>query len=465
MENLEQHLGSIVLEALPQTIIDAVEVCWELHIPYLWVDSLCIIQARDGMTLEEDSDARKDWEEEGSKMQDAYGNSWLTIYAEDATCCTAGFLKDCKFQFATCKSDFDQEVSDDSSHEYTEPLERKGSVLTSRGWCLQEYLASNRRLRFYEAEMVWECNRFYRCQCTHMDSHEPDDKFLEIRGQEKAEASFKDYFSTWCKIVEDYSDRQVADPNTNKLQAISAVANIIAARTGDQYLKGLWRGKIPDGLAWETLPKRPLSEYTSHAERAPTWSWASIDGPVKYAAHPSRTSSHNMVRRPNTTYVTYNQTDSSISLKLKGPLLTVRLASRQNEDLRPDVEARPQTSDKVWTVIMDFDNVDGILKLESSQAKTCWERGSCQCQPDISCMSNSGQFFALRLHTWEDETPRKDRSHRGRDKPKPRIRPEVWFLVLKEIREKTSTYERIGIGHHDGLGEWTAANEHQVTLM
>ncbi|KAI0005759.1 hypothetical protein F4779DRAFT_620901 [Xylariaceae sp. FL0662B] len=391
IDNLENHLKSIDLSTLPQTIVDAVNVCWELDIPYLWVDSLCIIQPRDNRTPKSDPQAMKDFKEEGGRMHIIYGSSWVTIFAEDAVCCTAGFLGDCKFGVATNKSDFDHLVSDDSGHEELEPAEKKGSMLSSRGWCLQGYLASNRRLMFHEAE-------------------------ISLGG------TVEDHVSMWQKIVEDYTEREVESPEINKLMAISALAKIIEEKTGDGYLYGLWNSKILDGVAWKTLTRQPRRGYGPIPDVAPTWSWAAIDGPVAFCPHPSKyhSSNHHMVKTYNTKYDKGGQSADTKSLILDGPLLPVQLASLQEEDteedeeegeerqsLRPICLVRPQNSNKIWKAGLDFDDVEGIVKLESAQVKARWEKGSCECQTDMPCALSSHQFFALRLHTWEDKPDRR----------------------------------------------------------
>ena len=66
------------------------------------------------------------------------------------------------------------------------------------------------------------------------------------------------------------------------------MAKYMAIRTKDStsedYIAGMWSKNLKTDLLWESswddpdhLPKRP-SEW-----RAPTWSWASIDGPVVYS--------------------------------------------------------------------------------------------------------------------------------------------------------------------------------------
>jgi hypothetical protein len=72
------------------------------------------------------------------------------------------------------------------------------------------------------------------------------------------------------------------------LPAISALASEVAAFTNDRYLAGLWEGKLRDELLWEV--DREPDEEEHHGmvgairrikDGPPTWSWASINGPVK----------------------------------------------------------------------------------------------------------------------------------------------------------------------------------------
>ncbi|KAH7237305.1 heterokaryon incompatibility protein-domain-containing protein, partial [Fusarium solani] len=64
----DNRMQGIRIEDLPKSFRDAIAICHELGIRYLWIDSLCIIQ--------QDKD---DWEKECSRMRDVYRNSYLTI--------------------------------------------------------------------------------------------------------------------------------------------------------------------------------------------------------------------------------------------------------------------------------------------------------------------------------------------------------------------------------------------------
>jgi hypothetical protein len=55
-----QHQG-IAWSSLPKTFQDAATVCRAVDIPYLWIDSLCILQ-----------DSRSDWERESACMRNIY---------------------------------------------------------------------------------------------------------------------------------------------------------------------------------------------------------------------------------------------------------------------------------------------------------------------------------------------------------------------------------------------------------
>ena len=58
---------------MPKTFQDAVSITRSLGFEYLWIDSLCIIQGKEG-----------DWEEQAQKMGQIYRDSVLTIVAAAA---------------------------------------------------------------------------------------------------------------------------------------------------------------------------------------------------------------------------------------------------------------------------------------------------------------------------------------------------------------------------------------------
>jgi hypothetical protein len=65
--------AEIDITTLPKTIHDAIQVTRSLGIPYLWVDSLCIVQ-----------DSPEDMEKELSKMSEIYMKASVTLSAASA---------------------------------------------------------------------------------------------------------------------------------------------------------------------------------------------------------------------------------------------------------------------------------------------------------------------------------------------------------------------------------------------
>ncbi|KAI0973443.1 heterokaryon incompatibility protein-domain-containing protein [Xylaria arbuscula] len=80
--NIDRFEHAIEFQDLPLTFQDVVSITRELNIPYLWIDSLCIIQ-----------NSKADWEQESKKMGLYYGNSTITIYASSAESSTSGIFQ------------------------------------------------------------------------------------------------------------------------------------------------------------------------------------------------------------------------------------------------------------------------------------------------------------------------------------------------------------------------------------
>lgn len=72
VSNLGDRLSVVGVDMLTPTFQDAISVARGLEIPYIWIDSLCIIQSGDN---------GQDWTEEATRMGDYYQHSLFTICA------------------------------------------------------------------------------------------------------------------------------------------------------------------------------------------------------------------------------------------------------------------------------------------------------------------------------------------------------------------------------------------------
>ena len=82
----------------------------------------------------------------------------------------------------------------------------------------------------------------------------------------------------WHKIVSEYSHLALS-VECDRLPAIAGLARQTETCKTGKYLAGLWEDSLAEDLLWrvdEPLQGRPRRRPKSY--RAPTWSWASVNG-------------------------------------------------------------------------------------------------------------------------------------------------------------------------------------------
>lgn len=137
----------------PKTFRDAIEITRALEIPYLWIDSLCIVQ-----------DDQEDWKIESRLMEQVYSNAYVTIAASCATGTYDGFLKprphrDCvRVKVGATSTVYVCDAIDD----FTRDVEN--GQLNRRGWVLQERALARRTIYFADKQTYWECGQGVRCE-------------------------------------------------------------------------------------------------------------------------------------------------------------------------------------------------------------------------------------------------------------------------------------------------------------
>jgi len=123
----------------------------------------------------------------------------------------------------------------------------------------------------------------------------------------------------WHLIVEGYTSREMTR-EVDKLPALYGLASLYQQSTNDVYRAGLWQSSIIGDLLWRTQ----YVQYGNRVDfrrpqkyRAPSWSWASIDGNVIFW------SPRNL--EPRTRYIGYHYGSNMDLLSLSGPLLPGRI--------------------------------------------------------------------------------------------------------------------------------------------
>jgi hypothetical protein len=152
----------------------------------------------------------------------------------------------------------------------TEPLQQ-------RGWALQERILSPRVLHCTTDQLFWECNEEFRCQ-TYPRDLRANGNFRKVPRMMPQELWYGDPHLQWNRVIQDYCKRSLTKEE-DKLVAISGIAKVFQSRMlDDTYVAGQWYNSFPLGLLWKV--NDPDSVTRPFSYRAPSWSWASIDGGI-----------------------------------------------------------------------------------------------------------------------------------------------------------------------------------------
>lgn len=82
--------------------------------------------------------------------------------------------------------------------------------------------------------------------------------------------------SLWYRILNEYSLRQLSF-ETDRLNAISGLAERLSVILEDDYIGGMWKGSLIECLQWRSDSSRGSVSVRQGQYRAPTWSWASCE--------------------------------------------------------------------------------------------------------------------------------------------------------------------------------------------
>lgn len=229
--NVASNLVGILLSELPLTFQHAIHITRALKIPYLWIDSLCIVQ-----------DSAEDWRRHVSSMAAIYEEAFITLAAGASVNDDGGFFAtpptECQqphsFRLNIDNSDFKFHIRHAIDHPDADWPAQEVLPLMERGWCFQERLLARRYLLFGSKEVLWECQEEVACSCSMADgsfnprstSNRPSfPECVPTKWQvAQLENSLdRDYASVWRNLVMAYSSRDITFAR-DKLPALDGLA-------------------------------------------------------------------------------------------------------------------------------------------------------------------------------------------------------------------------------------------------
>ncbi|KIW63408.1 hypothetical protein PV04_10253 [Phialophora macrospora] len=289
------------LSVVPILYRDVMSLIRRLGYRYLWIDTLCLKQ-----------DDNLELEQQAPLMHLVYSMSELNVSASRSLHDESLYYQRNPLLFTDLAIPTDWTCFPEKRlfilrREHADPL--AGEPILSRGWVFQERLLAPRVLHFGGKQLVWECRNTTEAELT---GHHQTNKYglqtkLLFMFSEKHNKP-RSLVNFWVKMVEQFSET-VTSLEKDRLFAIAGLAaimdrlcwdrididrgvfcwdgNIPCSRPNEvvrRYFAGIWRYNFAWQLAWYadgtkngvTTPARP------QLYRAPTWSWASVNGPVRF---------------------------------------------------------------------------------------------------------------------------------------------------------------------------------------
>jgi hypothetical protein len=215
-----------------------------LHIQFLWIDALCIVQ-----------DDHAELEIEASIMQNIYSGSSITIAATNAADNSVGcFFPDSNLDCNLDKTSAFLAISNTGGGSGAIVRVQQGdirkfakeSVLNTRGWVLQEMVLSNRILHLMRSRLYWEC----RSEC-RTETGLVFDQAMRYYGSipilpDNIQIGA---IEIWWKWIESYSRRCFSFPE-DRLPALSGIVRHYQVATKDIPIRGLWERSLHQDLLW-----------------------------------------------------------------------------------------------------------------------------------------------------------------------------------------------------------------------
>ncbi|KAI0124368.1 heterokaryon incompatibility protein-domain-containing protein, partial [Xylariales sp. AK1849] len=262
--NYDTFLRGIILESLPQTFQDAIHIARRLGLEFIWIDALCIIQKQDD---------NYDWLKESGRMQSVYGGACIGLAASTATSVYEGCsTKQALYSGGFCARVTTTEHCRVQNFHNLEVYEEysNNTNLARRAWALQEKLLPARTIRFGVNGLFWECRSMIRSEFL-------PDGYPDRLGSHAVRP--EDQAWDWAEIVLQYSGAKLTN-GSDRLPALSGIANRQQEITNDSYLAGMWRERLIAQLCWSTC--EPSERRNRPNLGVPSWSWASVAGQAFY---------------------------------------------------------------------------------------------------------------------------------------------------------------------------------------
>ncbi|KIW78369.1 hypothetical protein Z517_08204 [Fonsecaea pedrosoi CBS 271.37] len=273
--NYKEFVDGISFERLPKTFQDAVTVTRSLGVPFLWIDSLCILQ-----------DDPEDWETESNQMEDVYNLAYCTLSAACARGTTHGFLQPRAPRDVVTLKDSTGDV-----YYICKAIDNFGAdveegELSRRGWILQERAMSRRTIHFTDTQVYWECGDGVHCE-TLIKMRNPKSAILgDSEFPKAAERLVKGGRIELFQFIYKRYSRLAFTNKEDRSIAICGLENRLIRTFDTRGAYGVFDTFLNRSVLWRRGGEK-MNRITYPARRSvPSWSWMAYDGWITYVEVP-----------------------------------------------------------------------------------------------------------------------------------------------------------------------------------
>ncbi|KAK8242762.1 heterokaryon incompatibility protein-domain-containing protein [Phyllosticta capitalensis] len=257
--------GALVPDELPKTISDAIQVCKELEIRYLWVDRLCIIQ-----------DSQEDMDSQIHAMGSVFGSAHIVLVAlvDNMDSGIPGISSTRK------PRSLDVDGLTIAKTMWTTPwhlaFEKLSSIWQSRAWTYQEAALARRILYLGNGPA------FLRCRVYASQDFVSLELFPKMYDFVQPQLSEHEALQEWFFHLTRYTKRKLSVP-TDIYNAFIGISNCFYGPNSLHY--GHPKNDFENSLAFAATKRTPsrlrlFPQGLPKNLQLPSWSWASTDGVV-----------------------------------------------------------------------------------------------------------------------------------------------------------------------------------------
>ena len=253
---------------VPQSIRDAMQVCRNIGVRFLWVDALCIVQDDD-----------QDKCDQVRLMDEIYGRALAVLIVAAGDSAEHGIpgMGQQSRALINCETAVHGKILMTSLASTTDSAKR--SHWNTRAWTYQEYILGNRLLVFTETYVFFRCGQAIFRDGEVLSATEepipvpvqPSDDWISVTANDIPEdMDPKEIWKQYYDGLLAFYLRRNMKFDTDSLPAFSGVLTVVSKKLGSPFHHGLPKKFFGRSLLWSD------AHYGIFEKRKcfPSWSWA-----------------------------------------------------------------------------------------------------------------------------------------------------------------------------------------------